>query len=124
MENINNNIPKLNALKAIRITLDLSLKEFADKLNTHQSYISEIESGKRTITPKFRTKLKEVYNIKLYESMELQEFIDDLESSELTHLEKYRFILIKTLGIVNKDLKEESQELFDNYLLIGGRNGR
>ena len=69
-------------------------------------------------------KLKEVYNIKLYEIMELQEFIENLESSELTHLEKYRFILIKTLGIVNKDLKEESQELLDNYLLIGGRNGR
>lgn len=115
---------RLNALKAIRITLDLSIKEFSDKLNVHQSYINEIETGKRPITSKFRIKLKEVYNIKLYESMELQEFIDDLESSELTHLEKYRFILIKTLGIVNKDLKEESQELLDNYLLIGGRNGR
>ena len=115
---------RLNVLKAIRITLDLSIKEFSDKLNTHQSYISEIESGKRPITSKFRMKLKEVYKIKLYEIMELQEFIDDLESSELTHLEKYRFILIKTLGIVNKDLKEESQELLDNYLLIGGRNGR
>lgn len=113
MVTLNNN--KLSAMKAVRIALDLSIEEFSNKLGVTSSYISAIENRKKHISMSLMEKMKEVYNIKMSEYMQIQEFLEFLETLELTYLEKYRFMIIKSLGVVDINMKDRCQNLLDNY---------
>jgi transcriptional regulator with XRE-family HTH domain len=50
-------------LKIIRVNRGISQKELARKLGFNQSYIAQLESGKKPITPKLNRKIKEALAI-------------------------------------------------------------
>lgn len=111
MENKCNIMP----LRMIRIAKDLTLDEMANYFMVTKAYMSAIENNKREMhirTLKFG--LIEM-NINLDDYLQLQEFSVDLLNSDLPDRDKYKFMLIKTLGVVSPELKIETEELLDNY---------
>ena len=54
-----------------------------------------------------------------YES--LRNFGDELLQTELSDDKKYAYMLIKTLGIVEKSLKEETEQSLEKYYYKSGR---
>lgn len=51
----------MNFLKEFRISLNLTLQEFADNVKVSKSYYEKIESGQRKPSREFITKLKHKY---------------------------------------------------------------
>ncbi|MBH0159868.1 helix-turn-helix domain-containing protein [Fictibacillus sp. 26RED30] len=50
-------------LKIIRVNRELPQKELAEMLGVHQSYITQMETGKKPITKNMDKKIKEVLNL-------------------------------------------------------------
>ena len=51
------------ALRGLRIKEDITQKELAERLDISQNMISEMESGKRPITPKMAKRISEKFNV-------------------------------------------------------------
>lgn len=51
----------MNFLKKFRLSLNLTLQEFADNLTVSKSYYEKIESGQRKPSREFMTRLKHKY---------------------------------------------------------------
>jgi transcriptional regulator with XRE-family HTH domain len=64
------------ALRLIRIFNDLTQKELAEKLDLSKSYISEIESGKKTPTLKLLSSYSELFDIPVSSILFFSENLD------------------------------------------------
>ncbi|MCA9422172.1 MAG: helix-turn-helix transcriptional regulator [Nitrospira sp.] len=72
------------ALRLIRVFHDLNQKDLADKLGISNSYLSEIESGKKTPTLEVIEKYSEVFNMPSSSILFFSENLDSGEKSEKT----------------------------------------
>lgn len=103
-------------LRMIRIAKDLNLEQMAEFFLVTNAYISAIEKGKREMN--FRTLKYGLDNlgITLDDYQELDSFREYIEKQPLEQQNKFKFMLIKTLGVVSPELKESSNELINIYL--------
>lgn len=105
----------LMPIRIIRIAKDLSMEEMANYFMVTKAYISAIEKNKRKIriqTLKFGL---DNMNISLDDYYELQDFSQELLNIELSERDKYKFMLIKTLGVVSPEQKTQSEELLEKF---------
>ena len=72
------------ALRLIRVFHDLNQKDLADKLEISNSYLSEIESGKKTPTLEVIEKYSEVFNMPSSSILFFSENLDSGGKSEKT----------------------------------------
>lgn len=105
----------IKPLRMIRIAKDLTMEEMGEYFLVTKAYISALEKGNRSIN--FRTLRFGLnnLNISLEDYNTLEEFSETLLNDELSNRDRYKFMLIKTLGVVDTELKEETEELLDKY---------
>ncbi|WP_447969852.1 helix-turn-helix transcriptional regulator [Nitrospira sp. M1] len=72
------------ALRLIRVFHDLNQKDLADKLGISNSYLSEIESGKKTPTLDVIEKYSEVFNMPSSSILFFSENLNNGEKLEKT----------------------------------------
>lgn len=72
------------ALRLIRVFHDLNQKDLADKLGISNSYLSELESGKKTPTLEVIEKYSEVFNMPSSSILFFSENLDSGDKSEKT----------------------------------------
>ncbi|MDF5722120.1 MAG: helix-turn-helix transcriptional regulator [Rhizonema sp. PD37] len=85
------------ALRLMRVFHDLSQKELAEKLKISKSYLSEIESGKKTPTLDLLNRYSEFFDIPVSSIMFFSESL-----SKDVKTEKLRtFVSSKILAILN-----------------------
>jgi len=103
-------------LRMIRIAKDLNMEQMAEYFLVTKAYISALEKGKREMN--FRTLKYGLDNlgITLDDYSDLDNFREYLESQPLDQQSKFKFMLIKTLGTVSPELKENANQLISNYL--------
>ena len=105
-------------LRMIRIVKDLKMKEMAAYFEVTPAYIGAIENGEREMN--FRTIKYGLDNLGIsrdsYE--ELVEFQNKLINSDMSDEDRFKFMLIKTLGVVSPELKEQSTFILNEYLKI------
>ena len=104
----------ITPIRMIRIIKDLSMDEMAEYFMVTKAYISAIEKRER----KFRIQTLKFgldnMNISLEDYYILEDFSNELLNEELSDRDKYKFMLIKTLGIVEPEAKDKTDELLDN----------
>lgn len=103
-------------LRMIRIAKDLNMEQMAEYFKVTKAYISALEKGKRDMN--FRTLKYGLDNlgITLDDYSDLDSFREYLENQSLAQQDKFKFMLIKTLGVVSPELKENTNELITIYL--------
>jgi len=103
--------------KDLRIILSLNLKkyrnyrkltqaEFAEKVNISIPFLSDIENGKKWISPNTLAKMADTLNIEAYELLKPDKVLPD---NTVNIIEKYTDEILSTFS---KDL----QTLSDNYI--------
>jgi transcriptional regulator with XRE-family HTH domain len=85
------------ALRLMRVFNDLSQKELAEKLGISKSYISEIESGKKTPTLELLNRYSDNFDIPTSSIMFFAESLDKDTKSEKLRV----FVSSKILAILN-----------------------
>ena len=102
-------------MKMIRVAKDLSMEKMAEYFGVTGAYISAIEKGDRSM--RVQTLLFGLYNLGIYfhDYEMLESFSETLLNDDLADTEKYKFMLIKTLGVVDTEFKNETQELLEKY---------
>ena len=111
----------LNPLRMIRISKDLTREEMAEYFLVTPAYIGAIENNKRAMTTRTLRSGLNYLNITLDEYESLRNFGNALLQTELSKDKKYAYMLIKTLGIVEKSLKEEAEQSLEKYYYKSGR---
>ncbi|MBN4001806.1 helix-turn-helix transcriptional regulator [Nostoc sp. LPT] len=85
------------ALRLIRVFYDLTQKELAEKLGISKSYLSEIESGKKTPTLDLLNRYSEFFDIPASSIMFFSESLNkDIKTEKLRI-----FVSSKILAILN-----------------------
>lgn len=85
------------ALRLMRVFHDLSQKELAEKLGISKSYLSEIESGKKTPTIKLLNRYADLFDIPASSIMFFSESLNkDVKTEKLR-----TFVSSKVLAILN-----------------------
>lgn len=88
---------KLNeALRLMRVFHDLSQKELAEKLRISKSYISEIESGKKTPTLDLLNRYSEFFDIPVSSIMF---FSESLNSKEIKTFPANKILAMLTIVV-------------------------
>ena len=110
---------KINVLRMIRIAKDLNMEEMAEYFLVSKAYISAIEKGIRNIS--LRTLKFGLNNlgILIEDYFELVDFAEKLDEMSLNNESKYKFMLIKTLGVVSPELKDKSNQILGEFLNSG-----
>jgi len=75
-----------DALRLIRNYHDLNQTELAQKLNISKSYLSELESGKKTISVDHLNKYASVFNVTVSSLMLFSEKLESNSLSEKTRI--------------------------------------
>lgn len=105
----------LQPLRFIRIAKDMSQKDFAQYFLITPAYITALENGKRKISERtLRFGIAQL-NIEYDDYLELEELSENLKQQKYDDLKKYRIMLIKAIGVIAPDLKEQTEELLQNY---------
>lgn len=71
------------ALRLVRVFHDLSQTALADRLGISKSYLSEIESGKKTVTLELLEKYAEVFNMPASSLLFFSERLSDSKSEKV-----------------------------------------
>jgi len=71
-----------NALRLIRVFHDMSQKDLANKLSVSNSYLSEIESGKKSPSLEIIEKYSQIFNMPPSSILFFSETIDESKRSE------------------------------------------
>lgn len=101
----------LSALRIIRIAKDLNQEEFAEYFLCTKAYISSVEHGKRQMHLRtLKSGLNEM-KISIVDYFNLEELRDYMLKIDMDSLSIYRCMLAKAIGLVNPDLKEQSELL-------------
>ena len=113
-----NNEKKWNLvpLKMIRIVKNMSTEEMAGHFEVTTAYINAIENGIKTFRP---TTLKYGLiglNISYEDYEELENFSNYLSEKELNKQDKYKYMLMKTIGILSPEQRNIIEEYLNNTL--------
>ena len=103
---------RLIPLRLIRIALGIKVNKMAEAFCCPAIKINNIENGKTKINDIdfLETGFSNI-GVPTYKYLFLSEFSKFLsEKEELTEIEKYQFMLIKALGIVNSELTEQCEQ--------------
>jgi len=100
----------------IRIAKDLKMEQMSEFFGVTTAYISAIEKGIREMNTKTLEIGLNNLGISLEEYNTLEKFKEYIEILPLEDQNKFKFMLIKTLGVVYPNLKENTEELINNYL--------
>lgn len=107
----------LNPIRMIRISKDLTKSELAEYFKVSSTFMGLVENGKR----KFKIQVLKFgldnLGISLEDYHTLEEFSEFLSNQDLSDNTKYRFMLMKTIGVINPDLKAESDAFLDKKIL-------
>lgn len=113
-------------LRLIRISLDMKQVEIAKYFSVSGAYFGMVEKGKRNLdNDKLRNGLEKL-GISLYDYVDLFLFCERVSDLDISDYDKYKYALIKTIGVVNTMLRDESEQIlvknFDKYELL--RSGK
>lgn len=100
---------KLIPLRLIRIVKNMDAKEMATYFDISTPYISSMENGNRKINEDILERGLNNLGIDIKEYQELESFCNDLAESELNYQDKYRYALMKALGVVEPGFKSETE---------------
>ncbi len=84
------------ALRLVRVFHDLSQKELAEKLGISKSYLSEIESGKKTPTINLLKQYSEVFDVPISSIIFFAEHLDSNVDLEKT----IEFVDVKIISLL------------------------
>ena len=86
------------ALRLMRVFHDLSQKDLAEKLGMSKSYLSEIESGKKTPTLDLLSRYSEIFDMPLSSIMF---FSENLDNNNIKTEKLRTFISSKVISLLN-----------------------
>lgn len=111
MTNVN-----ITPLRLIRISKDLNAVQMGKIFGVSYAYISAVEKGQRKMHPdRLELGLIELgIPYDLYR--ELSSFCEMIDQKNLSAQDQFKFCLIKTIGITSPDLKEQSEQLLEQFL--------
>lgn len=84
------------ALRLVRVYHDINQSQLAKRLDISRSYLSEIESGKKTISINLLTKYADVFNIPPSSLLHLSEHIENNSLSKKARV-KFAAKIVKML---------------------------
>ncbi|MDA8223587.1 helix-turn-helix transcriptional regulator [Desulfosporosinus sp.] len=90
-----------DALRLLRVFHDYKSKELAEKLGISQSYLSEIEHGKKTPTLELLNKYGKIFNMKTSTLIFFSEELD-VSTKKGQIKDNMRSFMIKFLRIIEK----------------------
>lgn len=93
------------ALRLVRVFHDISQAKLAEKLGISKSYLSEIESGKKSPTLELLDKYKDVFDIPVSSLLLFSETIADNSFSEKTRVLCSKKIISIMKWITEKTIK-------------------
>jgi len=99
------------ALRLIRAYHDLSQKDLADELDVSNSFLSEIESGKKQPSLDLLEKYSERFNVPLSSILFFSESLDSSKSSEKLRVGIARKIINIMEWVGNKDEAKASMRI-------------
>lgn len=108
---------KLIPLRLIRIVKNMDAKEMATYFDISTPYISSMENGNRKINEDILERGLNNLGIDIKEYQELENFCNDLEELELDFQDKYRYALMKALGVVEPGFKSETEAFLSMSLI-------
>lgn len=113
---------ELVAIRLVRIVKDLRQKEMAETFSATPPYINSIENGTRVFRE--QTLFYGLYNldISIEDYRELEDFCLKISETDLDDKDKYKFALIKAIGTVAPDLKDEAEATLNKYLVQSKNN--
>ena len=110
------NLFNTTPIKIIRIVKGITVEKMADCFGVSHTYITFIENEERS----FRTQTLEYglnnLGISIDEYNEISEFRKFLESKKIEDKEKYKYMLLKTIGVFTPLMKEEIDQTLNIYL--------
>lgn len=113
-----NDVNKFNTapLRLIKIAKNLTTLEMAKHFECSSAYINAIENETRDMH--FRTLKYGLDNlgITIGEYDELVEFRKSLSEKDLEDKEKFKYMLMKTIGVITPEIKEQIDEILNNTL--------
>lgn len=90
-------------LKKIRKSRNLSQIEFANQLDMHFTFISDIENGKKWVSPETLAKISSFFNIEPYQFLLPKDYVPALDP---------------TIESFAEELSEAFEKIRSHYLLI------
>ena len=107
---------KMLPIKLIRMTRGYTINKMAECFNVTDEYIEDVEQGKSILNvQQLQLGLKNL-GISFEDYQELENFYVELSSMEITEDARYKFMLIKALGVAYNHLKADTEELLNKYL--------
>lgn len=103
-------------LKMIRIVKGLKVSEMAIYFECSQALISSIENETRSMYPKTLIKGLKKLGITFEDYEELVDFRNSLYDIQKNDEDKYKYMLIKTIGILLPNEKDKLNEFLDTTL--------
>ena len=91
-----------DTLRLLRVFNDYTAVQLANELDLSQSYISEIENGKKTPTLQVIEKYAEFFNIKPSTILLFSEALDKENKSEMSRKQRVAYAGMKYLKLLEK----------------------
>jgi len=102
-------------LRLIMIAKDLNQTEFAKYFAVTRAYISAILKGQRVMDEETLINGLNNLGISVIEYTKLSSFCEMLDTFKINDMAKYRFGLIKAIGAVDAELKEQADTFLQQY---------
>lgn len=105
----------ITPMRMIRIAKDLTMTDMANYFMVTPAYIGALEKNQRKIKIQSLKFGLDNLGISLDDYFLLENFSKNLLNDNISDEYKYRYMLIKTLGVVNPELKVQTEELLEKY---------
>lgn len=105
----------ITPMRMIRIAKDLTMTDMANYFMVTPAYIGVLEKNQRKIKIQSLKFGLDNLGISLDDYFLLENFSKNLLNDNISDECKYRYMLIKTLGVVNPELKVQTEELLEKY---------
>jgi len=110
------NLFNTTPIKMIKIVKDMSAVEMATCFGVTTAYMHYVENGERNFRIQILKYGLDNLGITMDEYNELMEFKKFLENKELEDKEKFKYALMKTIGVLTPEVKEQIEEVLNNTL--------
>ena len=97
-------------IKIARVANDLKTKELAEKVGFSTTYISEVESGNKSISLDSFRLLASAFNMGPSQLMSLLEKYSELGKQDIDELTRYQKTLMEALEIIINNQKDNSDK--------------
>ena len=107
----------ITTLRMIRIVNDLNIAQMSKYFNISSKHEKDAENG---IRPIYKTTFESGINnlmISMEQYNELEEFRKILVEKDLEDKEKFKYMLMKTIGVLSFEIKDQIDEVLDNILM-------